>query len=310
MLFTDPLAFEKFLSPIGGGVKIRPMVGSRFRGNIEVKRLQKVGLFTLEADSFLAEKPPGQDFYGFSIPLTTPFTVSSPGYDQTFGHANAHMLSPGLPFTFKCRKKCNVLVANFFVEPMVTYRERMLQETTASGQFIGPHVSLMSLAGSGLYRSVVRSWVALGVEDCAVNDIAMQELEDDLLERFLLLAENPPTTTKLAAFPTDQALNNIEDFICANLGVAITRDCLAAEAGISIRSLSRAFEKKYGLGPMAFVRQRRLDACFAQLQGSDREATTVTEVAMAYGFWHMGKFAIAYRNTFGESPSASLLKKT
>ena len=95
---------------------------------------------------------------------------------------------------------------------------------------------------------------------------------------------------------------------CANLDAAITRDGLATEAGISIRSLSRAFERKYGLGPMAFVRQRRLDACFAQLRGSDREATTVTEVAMLYGFWHMGKFAIAYRETFGESPSESLLK--
>jgi len=121
------------------------------------------------------------------------------------------------------------------------------------------------------------------------------------------LAENSPVTTKLAAFPSDQALNNIEDYICANLDAAITRDDLAAEAGISIRSLSRAFERKYGLGPMAFVRQRRLDACFAQLRGSQREATTVTEVAMSYGFWHIGKFAIAYREAFGESPSESLL---
>jgi AraC-like DNA-binding protein len=308
MLFTDPLAFEEFLSPIAGGVKIRPMVGSRFKGKIEMKRLPKVGLFTLETDSFLAEKPPGPDFYGFSIPLTAPFTVSVPGYDQTFGRANAHMLSPGMPFTFKCKKKCSVMVANFFVDHMATYRERLLQETTASGEFIGPHVSLMSPAGSSLYRSVVRSWVALGLEDCVANDIATQELEDDLLESFFLLAENPPATTKLAAFAPDQVLNNIEDYICANLDAAITRDDLATEAGISIRSLSRAFERKYGLGPMAFVRQRRLDACFAQLRGSNREATTVTEMAMSYGFWHMGKFAIVYRETFGESPSESLLK--
>jgi AraC-like DNA-binding protein len=120
------------------------------------------------------------------------------------------------------------------------------------------------------------------------------------------LAENSPATTTLAGFSSDQALGNIEDYICANLDAAITRDDLAAEAGISIRSLSRTFEKKYGLGPMAFVRQRRLDACFARLRGSDRDATTVTEVAMSYGFWHIGKFAIAYREAFGESPSSTL----
>ena len=307
MLFTDPLAFEEFLSPIGGGVKIRPMVGSRFRGSIEMQRLKTVGLFTLDTDSFLAEKPPTPDFYGLSIPLAESFTVSSPGYDQTFNQANAHLLAPELPFTFKCRKKCSVMVANFFVDPMTTYRERMLQDTTANNATIGPHVSLMSTTGSNLYRSIIRSWVALGAEDCAVNDLAAQEMEDDLLECFLQLLGNIPVTMMQATFPSSPELNNIEGFICANLKSAITRDSLASEAGISIRSLSRAFEKKYGLGPMAFVRQRRLDACFAQLRGSEREATTVTEVAMSYGFWHVGKFAMTYRQAFGELPSDTLL---
>jgi len=309
MLFTDPLAFEEFLAPIGGGVQIRPMVGSRFRGNIEMQRLQKVGLFTLDTDSFLAEKPPSPNFYGLSIPLGESFAVSSPGYDQTFNHANAHMLAPELPFTFKCKKKCNVMVANFFVDPMTTYRERMLQETTVNNEIIGPHVSLMSATGSNLYRSIIRSWVVLRAKDCTVNDIAAQELEDDLLECFLQLVEKKPAITRQVTSPSSPELNNIEDYICANLKSAITRDNLAIEAGISIRSLSRAFEKKYGLGPMTFVRQRRLDACYAQLRGSIQEATTVTEIAMSYGFWHLGKFAMAYRQSFGESPSDTLLGK-
>jgi AraC-like DNA-binding protein len=273
-----------------------------------MRKLKRVGLFTLETDSFLVRKQPGHDFYGFSIPLTEPFTISVPGYDQTFSHANAHMLSPGQLFTFQCKKKCNVLVANFFVDSMTTYKERMLQETTASGEIIGPHVPLMSATGSSLFRSVVRAWVALGIGGCSANDIATQELEDDLLECFLLLAEKPPTTTKLAVLPSDKTLNPIEDYICANLDTSITRDSLADLSNVSIRSLSRAFKKKHGLGPMAFVRQRRLDACYALLQGSDRDATTVTEVAMSFGFWHVGKFANAYKAAFGELPSESLLK--
>jgi AraC-like DNA-binding protein len=308
MLFTDPLAFEEFLSPVADEVKIRPMAGSHFRGNIEMHKLQKVGLFTLETDSFLAQKPPGQDFYGFSIPLTEPFTISVPGYDQTFGRSNAHMLSPGQSFTFQCKKKCNALIANFFVDSMTTYRERMLQKKAIAGEFIRPQVSLMSAAGSGLFRSVVKTWVALGTEGCSGNDIAKQELEDDLLDSFLLLAENPPATTKLALSPSDRTLNDIEDYICANLDASITRDDLADLTGVSIRSLSRAFERKYGLGPMTFVRQRRLDACYAQLRGADSIATSVTEVAMCYGFWHAGRFASAYKQAFGESPSESLFK--
>ena len=108
--------------------------------------------------------------------------------------------------------------------------------------------------------------------------------------------------------PADFVLRRTEDYICANLDKAITRDQLSDTTGVSIRSLNRAFQKRYGSGPMAFVRQRRLDACYAKLAGSETEATTVTDVAMNYGFNHLSDFAIAYKKAFGESPSTSLRK--
>jgi len=308
MQFTDPIAFEKFLAPVGGEVRIRPAVGSRFRANIEMRKLQRVGLFTIKADSFSAQKAPQQDFYGFTVPLNVPFTISESGYDQTFTSSNAHMLSPGHPFDLHCKKNCLFMVSSFFVDPLEAYREVLLQETAANQGSIEPRVSLMSATGSRLFRSVVRAWVALGVEDSSVSEITLQEMEDDLLASFLSLVEDPQATGKQAAFPADYALKHAEDYICANLEAAITRDNLANIAGVSIRSLSRAFEKKYGIGPMAFVRQRRLDACYARLRGSKPGTTMVTDVAMSHGFNHFGKFAIAYKKAFGESPSESLIK--
>jgi len=306
MKFTDPIAFEEFLAPAGGSVRIRPMTGASFRASLELRMLKKVALFTVEADSFEAQKAPQQDFYGFSVPLNAPFTVSESGGDQPFGRANAHLLSPGKSFNFKCKDKCHTMACNIFVDPLTAYKERMLQEPTASEKPLNSRVSLMPTAGRGLFHAVIRAWVALGSEDSSLNAISLQEIEDDLLASFLRLTEDSHTFEKEAALPSAYTLTHTEEYICANLDTAITRDELANKAGVSIRSLSRAFKVKYGLGPMAFVRQRRLDACYAVLRGSEPDTTTVTEVAMGHGFGHIGKFAIAYKKAFGESPSASL----
>ena len=308
MQFTDPLDFEQFLAPVGGEVRIRPAVGSRFRADINIRPLPRVGLFTLEADSISIQKESQQEFYGFNIPLGVPFTVSEPGYDRIFNGNNMYMLSPDRPTNLQCRNKYHSMMCHFYVDSLQVYRERILQETTTDHIFLDQHVSLLSATGSRLFRSVAKAWAALGTDDSSVSEIVRQEIEDGLLASFMSLAEEQQAIDSEALSPADFALKRTEDYICANLDKAITRDELADTAGVSIRSLNRAFEKRYGAGPMTFVRQRRLDACYARLLGSEPEETTVTNVATSYGFCHSGKFAMAYKKAFGELPSASLLK--
>jgi transcriptional regulator GlxA family with amidase domain len=75
----------------------------------------------------------------------------------------------------------------------------------------------------------------------------------------------------------------------------------ARAVGISVRSLQAAFSKHRGSSPMAFLRDRRLES--ARQRSLTMHSPSVTEVALACGFSHLGRFSQLYRERFGESPT-------
>jgi transcriptional regulator GlxA family with amidase domain len=60
-----------------------------------------------------------------------------------------------------------------------------------------------------------------------------------------------------------------------------------------------------GMTPTAFLRERRLELA-REMLGDPGLATTVTSVALACGFGHLGEFSTLYRHRFGERPSDTL----
>lgn len=81
---------------------------------------------------------------------------------------------------------------------------------------------------------------------------------------------------------------------------------LCAAVGAAERTLHLACQEFYGMGPMQYVRQHRLDRVHAALLMAEPLHDTVAAIAMRYGFWELGRFAGAYRARFGEPPSATL----
>jgi AraC-like DNA-binding protein len=71
---------------------------------------------------------------------------------------------------------------------------------------------------------------------------------------------------------------------------------------IGERTLQRAFQEHLGVGLRAYERRRRLRLVHgAILAEGDRRS--LTDIAMHFGFWHLGRFAAAYTAMFGCSPS-------
>jgi AraC family ethanolamine operon transcriptional activator len=104
-------------------------------------------------------------------------------------------------------------------------------------------------------------------------------------------------------------LVDLEAWIDAHLEKPITVGRLCQVAGVGERALQKAFESRRGMSPMRFVAERRLAAARRLLAVADLNHD-VTRVAMSLGFGHTGRFAMLYRQAFGESPSQSRQRAT
>lgn len=75
---------------------------------------------------------------------------------------------------------------------------------------------------------------------------------------------------------------------------------LADLAGVSGRRLQQGFQAQLGVPPMRFLQNVRLERVHRDLlNGADQ----VSELSLRWGFTHLGRFAGAYRERYGEAPS-------
>ncbi len=74
------------------------------------------------------------------------------------------------------------------------------------------------------------------------------------------------------------------------------------ELAVSRRTLQRAFDDILGLDPRAYERERRLRRVHGAIL-AEGDHRSITDIAMSFGFWHLGRFAGAYAALYGCSPS-------
>ncbi len=78
---------------------------------------------------------------------------------------------------------------------------------------------------------------------------------------------------------------------------------LSAALGVSGRTLRNWCQEQLGMPLNRYLTLRRMYLARRALERADPAATRVTDVATEFGFWEFGRFAVAYKSTFGKSPS-------
>jgi AraC family ethanolamine operon transcriptional activator len=99
-----------------------------------------------------------------------------------------------------------------------------------------------------------------------------------------------------------------EDYLQAHADLPISVSELCEITGINQRTLFLGFQERYGLGPMAYLKVLRLNHAHRELSQADPAFgnVSVTRLAMKWGFFHLGRFSVEYRDLFGESPGETL----
>jgi AraC-like DNA-binding protein len=97
-----------------------------------------------------------------------------------------------------------------------------------------------------------------------------------------------------------------EEFLEANPNTPLYLADVCAAVGAAERTLRGVCEVHLGMGPIRYLTLRRLHLVRRALVRADPSMARVTQIAMDHGFWELGRFSLAYRELFGETPSDSL----
>lgn len=95
-------------------------------------------------------------------------------------------------------------------------------------------------------------------------------------------------------------------FIDDNAHRDISLADVARAVYVTPRALQYMFRKHMDCTPMEYLRRARLHQAHHELLAGDHHRTTVAAIAAKWGFGHTGRFALYYRETYGQSPHTTL----
>lgn len=132
-------------------------------------------------------------------------------------------------------------------------------------------------------------------------------LERELLEALIAcLSQGPVKPGNDANARHDSIMARFEDLLQAHPNRALTSAEICAALDVSGRTLRKCCGEHLGMGPIPYIRFRRMQLARRALRGADPATARVAQIAAQHGFSEAGRFAGAYRTRFGELPSVTL----
>ncbi len=124
----------------------------------------------------------------------------------------------------------------------------------------------------------------------------------------LLQALSPAAESTREAPLRRKVASQAIDYLHAHAHTAVTMQQLTQTLGTPGRTLHQGFVEAFGTTPMAYLRTLRLSNARHDLL--TQRWATVTETAMQWNFFHLGRFSQDYQRIYGETPSQTFRRNS
>jgi len=246
--------------------------------------------------------------YFVQVPVAGRFEARHRGRTVVGCRNVAAVFAPeGGPFLGRWSADSRALCVRFDAASVRTALERMLGDQAPERPV--PDLRLTTANGYG------RSWLDLllsvnrqvrVVDGLLSQPMMAAPLVDSLLTGFLLATAPARSAVPEPAAARPAAVRTAVELIEADPRAPLTLSMLADHCAVGTRTLQNGFRRHLGMAPMAYVREARLRRAHDELRAADPGTETVAAVAQRWGFAHLGRFAAAHKERYGQTPLRTL----
>ena len=249
---------------------------------------------------------PARGDYWVHFPMHGRLAVASGWRSQEYDPLHAALTAPLDEHTLAFGAQSARLCLSIHGDALTRHLADLLQDAPRAPLRFAPALGLEGGFGAGFARLLH----AVARDHCIAATLADPRVAGDFEQLVMtsLLQSAPHNYTEALrrrdgrVAPRD--VRRAADYLRENAAQPVTLGDLVRASGVAGRTLLKHFRDCYGVPPMRYLRNHRLQRVREELLRGPQ--AQVSEVALRWGFGHFGRFAAEYRKRYGESPSQTL----
>lgn len=289
--------------------RLEPTDGNQVQLTLSSHRIRDIGLIHLDYGTAVSIDPGCLDtFYLVQLPLRGAARVRYGQESIVSTSSVASVLSPHARVAMEWGAGNPQSIVYLSRATVELHAERMLGHRLRGPLEFATGMHMASAAVCAWHRSIEYARNELEQDSPFLADERFGARLEEMIVQHLLVAQ-PHTYSEAmdrVSAPGSRAVRHAVEILRKHHREALTVSDVAEAVGVSVRSLQEGFRRELDTTPTQYLRRCRLLAARDALAEADPVRDTVTRVALAHGFQHLGRFATDYRRQFGESPSATL----